>query len=73
MTPFFSTLWIRCGDVFESESADTYVIEDGLDSYVEVKLTGDNDADTLAEVSIDSDSYDSGLESSLVPHHNVHW
>ena len=56
MTPFFSTLWIRCGDVFESKLADTYVIEDGLDSYVEVKLTGDNDADTLAEVSIDSDS-----------------
>ena len=35
-----------------------------MDNNVEKNVTGDNDADTLAEVFIESDSHDSGLESS---------
>ena len=58
LTPFFSTLCIRCINVvMVLTQADTFVIQDGLNSNVEVKVTGDNDADTLAEVSIESDSY----------------
>ena len=74
LTPSFSTLCTRCrdgedGTCDDSDVADSFVITDSFDNNVE---EGDDDTDdTLAEVSMESDSYDSGLESSDEFYRNI--
>ena len=74
MTPPFSTLCTRCSDgtCDDSEIEDTFVITDSLDINVEDDINSDDDTDdTLAEVSMELESYDSGLESSDEFYRNI--
>ena len=77
LTPSFSSLCMRCSDgddgtCDDSEIEDTFVITDSLDINVEDDINSDDDTDdTLAEVSMESDSYDSGLESSDEFYRNI--
>ena len=77
MTPSFSTLCTRCrdgedGTCDDSDVVDSFVITDSFDNNVEEEVRSDDDTDdTLAEVSMESDSYDSGLESSDEFYRNI--
>ena len=77
LTPSFSTLCTRCrdgedGTCDDSDVVDSFVITDSFDNNVEEEVRSDDDTDdTLAEVSMESDSYDSGLESSDEFYRNI--
>ena len=76
LTPSLSTLCTRCsegddGTCDDTEMADTFVISDSIDT-AEEDISRDEDSDdTLAEVSMESEGFDSGLESSDEDYRNI--
>ena len=76
MTPSFSTLCTRCCDGDDRtnddvDMADTFVISDSIDTVEEDIVSDEDSDDTLAEVSMDAESSDSGLESSDEDYRNI--
>ena len=76
MTLSFSTLCTRCCDGDDRtnddvDMADTFVISDSIDTVEEDIVSDEDSDDTLAEVSMDSESSDSGLESSDEDYRNI--
>ena len=51
--------------------ADTFVISDSIDTVEEDIVSDEDSDDTLAEVSMDAESSDSGLESSDEDYRNI--